>query len=176
MSELQNLKPSTLSRDAFTATFADVYEHSPWIAQQAFDQGAGPELDQLDTLHARMSEILLNATHEQQLALIKAHPDLAGKAAVQGELTQASTDEQAGAGIHLCTPEEFRRFTELNEAYKARFGFPFIMAVKGSDRHKILAAFEQRIHHSPEAEFACALAEINKIALFRLQALHASQP
>ncbi|MCF5671551.1 OHCU decarboxylase, partial [Pseudomonas syringae] len=68
MSELQNLKPSTLSRDAFTATFADVYEHSPWIAQQAFDQGADPELDQLATLHARMSEILLNATYEQQWA------------------------------------------------------------------------------------------------------------
>ncbi|MCI3946460.1 hypothetical protein K0038_03517 [Pseudomonas syringae] len=175
MSEFKNLKPSTLSRDAFIATFADIYEHSPWIARQAFDQGAVSELDQLDTLHARMSDILLAATHEQQLALINAHPDLAGKAAVKGELTQASTDEQAGAGIHLCTPEEFQRFTELNEAYKARFGFPFIMAVKGSDRHNILAAFEQRIHHSPEAEFACALAEINKIALFRLQALQASQ-
>ncbi|WP_122694235.1 2-oxo-4-hydroxy-4-carboxy-5-ureidoimidazoline decarboxylase, partial [Pseudomonas viridiflava] len=98
---------------------------------------------------------------------------LAGKAAVQGELTEASSYEQAGAGIHLCTPKEFQRFTELNEAYKARFGFPFIMAVKGSDRHKILAAFEQRLHHSPEAEFACALSEINKIALFRLQALQA---
>ncbi|KPY56104.1 hypothetical protein ALP50_02495 [Pseudomonas syringae pv. spinaceae] len=100
MSELQNPKPSSLSRDAFIAAYADIYEHSPWVAEQAFDQGAGPELDQLDTLHARLSDILLNATHAQQLALINAHPDLAGKAAVKGELTQASTDEQAGAGIH----------------------------------------------------------------------------
>ncbi|EGH01013.1 MULTISPECIES: 2-oxo-4-hydroxy-4-carboxy-5-ureidoimidazoline decarboxylase [Pseudomonas syringae group] len=171
MSTFKTLTPSSLGRDAFIAAFADIYEHSPWVAQQAFDKGAGPELDQVEALHARMSKLLLGAPHAQQLALINAHPDLAGKAAIQGELTQASTDEQAGAGIHHCTTEEFQRFTELNEAYKARFGFPFIMAVKGSDRHKILAAFEQRIHHSPEAEFACALAEINKIALFRLQAL-----
>jgi OHCU decarboxylase len=86
-------------------------------------------------------------------------------------LTAASTGEQAGAGIHQCTPEEFQRFTELNAAYKAKFGFPFIMAVKGSNRHQILAAFETRIHHEAATEFACALAEINKIALFRLQAL-----
>ena len=173
MTAFANFTPSSLSREAFIATFADIYEHSPWVAQQAYDLGAHTELDDVETLHARMSDILLDATHAQQLALINAHPDLAGKAAVQGELTEASSNEQAGAGIHLCTPEEFQRFTELNEAYKARFGFPFIMAVKGSDRHKILAAFEQRIHHSPEAEFACALAEINTIALFRLQALQA---
>ncbi|MCD5992675.1 2-oxo-4-hydroxy-4-carboxy-5-ureidoimidazoline decarboxylase [Pseudomonas sp. CDFA 602] len=175
MSHFQNPKPSSLSRDAFVAVFGDIYEHSPWLARLAYEQGADAELDEVQTLHARMSALLLNATHEQQLALINAHPDLAGKAAVQGELTQASSDEQAGAGIHQCTPLEFQRFTELNQAYKARFGFPFIMAVKGSDRHKILAAFEQRLHHSAQAEFACALAEINKIALFRLQALHAAQ-
>ncbi|MEE4955629.1 2-oxo-4-hydroxy-4-carboxy-5-ureidoimidazoline decarboxylase [Pseudomonas alliivorans] len=173
MTDFSGLAPSTMNRDAFIATFGDVYEHSPWVAQQAYEQGTPAALDQIETLHERMSDILLSATRAQQLALINAHPDLAGKAAVKGELTQASSNEQAGAGIHLCTPEEFQRFTELNEAYKARFGFPFIMAVKGSDRHKILAAFEQRLHHSPEAEFACALAEINKIALFRLQALQA---
>jgi len=83
----------------------------------------------------------------------------------------SSTSEQSGAGIHECSAEEFARFTELNDAYKARFGFPFIMAVKGSNRHQILAAFEERIHNAPEQEFARALAEINKIALFRLQAL-----
>ncbi|GFM66975.1 2-oxo-4-hydroxy-4-carboxy-5-ureidoimidazoline decarboxylase [Pseudomonas cichorii] len=171
MSQFQTLKPSSLSREAFIAAFGDIYEHSPWIAEEAFDLGLSPELDQIENLHARMSEILLDADYDRQWALINAHPDLAGKAAIQGELTEASTSEQAGAGIHQCTPEEFQRFTELNQAYKARFGFPFIMAVKGSDRHKILAAFEQRINNSAEAEFACALAEINKIALFRLQAL-----
>ncbi|RMQ41644.1 hypothetical protein ALQ04_00553 [Pseudomonas cichorii] len=171
MSHFQTLTPSSLSRDAFIAAFADIYEHSPWVAEQAYDQGLNLELDQVENLHARMSEILLSASHERQLALINAHPDLAGKAAVAGELTEASSSEQAGAGIHQCSAAEFQRFTELNQAYKARFGFPFIMAVKGSDRHKILAAFEQRIQHSAEAEFACALAEINKIALFRLQPL-----
>lgn len=166
-----SVQPSTLSRDEFIATFADIYEHSPWVAAAAYDEGSGPELDDLDILHARMSKILLNADHARQLALINAHPDLAGKAAVQGQLTEASSNEQAGAGIHQCTPEEFQRFTELNDAYKTRFAFPFIMAVKGSNRHQILAAFETRIHNPADAEFACALAEINKIALFRLQAL-----
>ncbi|SEI79951.1 2-oxo-4-hydroxy-4-carboxy-5-ureidoimidazoline decarboxylase [Pseudomonas sp. NFR16] len=171
MSRFQSLTPSALSREAFIEAFADIYEHSPWVAERAWDLGQGADLDDVQTLHARMSDILLGADHATQLALINAHPDLAGKAAVQGQLTQASTDEQAGAGIHQCTPDEFARFTELNEAYKAKFAFPFIMAVKGSNRHQILAAFETRIHNSADAEFACALAEINKIALFRLQAL-----
>lgn len=171
MSRFMTLKPSALSRDEFIATFADIYEHSPWVAAAAYDQGALDELDDVETLHARMSQILLDADHERQLALINAHPDLAGKAAVQGQLTEASTSEQAGAGIHQCTPEEFQRFTELNDAYKTRFAFPFIMAVKGSNRHQILAAFETRIDNSADTEFACAIAEINKIALFRLQAL-----
>ena len=115
--------------------------------------------------------ILLSASHEAQLALINAQPDLAGKVAVRGELTASSTSEQAGAGIHECTAEEFARFNELNDAYKAKFGFPFIKAVKGSNRHQILAAFEERIHNTPEQEFQTALAEINKIAMFRLQQL-----
>ncbi|MNF39541.1 Uric acid degradation bifunctional protein [compost metagenome] len=169
MSRFQTLTPSSLSRDAFVEAFADIYEHSPWVAEKAFDLGQDAQIDEIDALHQRMADLLLSASHEAQLALINAHPDLAGKAAVRGELTEASTSEQAGAGIHECTSDEFSRFTELNDAYKAKFGFPFIMAVKGSNRHQILAAFEERIHNSPEAEFARALAEINKIALFRLQ-------
>ncbi|WP_341523255.1 2-oxo-4-hydroxy-4-carboxy-5-ureidoimidazoline decarboxylase [Pseudomonas sp. G.S.17] len=171
MSHFKTVKPSALSREDFVSAFADIYEHSPWVAEQAYDKGQGAELDVIETLHARMSDILLSADHAAQLALINAHPDLAGKAAVQGQLTEASTHEQAGAGIHQCTAEEFQRFTELNDAYKAKFAFPFIMAVKGSNRHQILAAFETRIHNPLETEFACALVEINKIALFRLQAL-----
>ncbi|MFJ7313465.1 2-oxo-4-hydroxy-4-carboxy-5-ureidoimidazoline decarboxylase [Pseudomonas sp. NPDC098747] len=174
MSCFQTLQPSTLSRDAFVNAFADIYEHSPWVAEKAYDLGADAsidEIDEIETLHQRMSDILLSADHASQLALINAHPDLAGRAAVQGELTEASTNEQAGAGIHQCTAEEFQRFTELNDAYKAKFKFPFIMAVKGSNRHQILAAFETRIHNSVDTEFKCALAEINKIALFRLLTL-----
>ncbi|MFC3606629.1 2-oxo-4-hydroxy-4-carboxy-5-ureidoimidazoline decarboxylase [Stutzerimonas tarimensis] len=171
MTRFATLTPSTLDRDAFVATFADIYEHSPWIAERAFDAGVSAADDEVEHLHARLMAVLRAASHDEQLALINAHPDLAGRAAIAGELTASSTSEQAGAGIHLCTPEEFARFTELNAAYKAKFGFPFIMAVKGSDRHQILAAFAERIHHTPEQEFARALTEINRIALFRLQAL-----
>ncbi|RJG09785.1 2-oxo-4-hydroxy-4-carboxy-5-ureidoimidazoline decarboxylase [Pseudomonas cavernicola] len=171
MSRFQTLTPSQLTREAFVAAFADIYEHSPWVAEKAFDLGLDTSVDAIDGLHQRMADILLSADKAAQLALINAHPDLAGKAAVRGELTQASTSEQSGAGIHECTAEEFQRFTELNDAYKAKFAFPFIMAVKGSNRHQILAAFEERIHNSTDAEFTRALAEINKIALFRLQTL-----
>jgi 2-oxo-4-hydroxy-4-carboxy-5-ureidoimidazoline decarboxylase len=171
MSRFQSLTPAQLTRAEFVATFADIYEHSPWVAEQAFDLGVDDSLNTVDGLHQRMADLFLNADQASQLALINAHPDLAGKAAVQGELTDASTSEQSGAGIHQCTSDEFARFTELNEAYQAKFAFPFIMAVKGSNRHQILAAFEERIHNSVEAEFSRALAEINKIALFRLQTL-----
>lgn len=171
MSRFQTIKPSSLDRDAFVAAFADIYEHSPWVAEQAYDQGVDESIDEIEVLHQRMSDILLKAPHETQLALINAHPDLAGKAAVRGELTASSTSEQAGAGIHECTTEEFARFTELNAAYKDKFGFIFIMAVKGSNRHQILAAFEERLHNTPEQEFTRAVNEINKIALFRLQTM-----
>ncbi len=171
MSRFQTLQPSSLDRDAFVAAFADIYEHSPWVAEQAYDKGVDASLDDIETLHARMADILLSAPRETQLALINAHPDLAGKAAVRGELTASSTSEQAGAGIHECTAEEFARFTELNEAYKDKFGFIFIMAVKGSNRHQILAAFEERLHNTPDQEFDRAVSEINKIALFRLQSM-----
>ena len=171
MSRFQTLTPSRLSREDFVKVFADIYEHSPWVAEKAFELGQDPSVDDIDGLHQRMADILLSASFSAQLALINAHPDLAGKAAIRGELTASSTAEQAGAGISECSAEEFARFTELNDAYKAKFGFPFIKAVKGSNRHEILAAFEQRIHNSAEQEFQTALAEINKIALFRLQAL-----
>ncbi len=168
MTAFKTLKPSSLERSAFVEAFADIYEHSPWVAEKAYDLGQLQEIDQIEALHQRMSDILLSADHAAQLALINAHPDLAGKAAIQGELTESSTNEQAGAGIHQCTAEEFERFTELNDAYKEKFKFPFIMAVKGSNRHQILASFEKRIHNSTEAEFKEALAQINLIALFRL--------
>lgn len=162
-------RPSRMTRTEFVDRFGDVYEHSPWVAEQAWDRGLTEEHDVVEALHRLMADLLLSADRQTQLALINAHPDLAGKAAIAGELTEASTSEQAGAGIHRCTAEEFARFTELNAAYQARFHFPFIKAVKGSDRHQILAAFEERIHNSPDEEFERALLEINQIALFRLQ-------
>ena len=169
MTAFNTLKPSTLDRDAFVKAFADIYEHSPWVAEKAYDLGQLGELDEIEVLHQRMSDILLSANHADQLALINAHPDLAGKAAVQGQLTESSTNEQAGAGIHQCTPEEFARFTELNDAYKARFGFPFVIAVRGHNRETILAAFETRLQNDQGSEMAEALHNIGLIARFRLE-------
>lgn len=171
MTHFQTLTPSNLERDAFVAAFADIYEHSAWVAEQVYDSGVDESLDQVEVMHERMSQVLLNADRETQLNLINAHPDLAGKAALRGELTASSTSEQAGAGIQECTPDEYERFVKLNEAYKAKFGFIFIMAVTGSDRYKILASFEERMGNSQEQEFQRAVAEINKIALFRLQGM-----
>ncbi len=157
-----------LGRDAFVATFGDVFEHSPWVAEGAWEQGP---FHRLDGLHAAMVEVLHEAGEERQLALIRAHPDLAGKAAIQGELTAASTEEQARSGLSSLTPEEFARFQGLNDAYKDRFGIPFIMAVRHSNKDAILNGFEERLRNTPEAERERALAEIGKIARFRLEAL-----
>jgi 2-oxo-4-hydroxy-4-carboxy-5-ureidoimidazoline decarboxylase len=107
----------------------------------------------------------------EKLALIRNHPDLAGKAAIAGALTEASKSEQARAGLANCTPEEFRRFHELNAAYKQKFGFPFILAVGGRHRREILAAFEARIENDRDREFRTALSEIDKIARLRLEVM-----
>ncbi|NRA21021.1 MAG: 2-oxo-4-hydroxy-4-carboxy-5-ureidoimidazoline decarboxylase [Oceanospirillaceae bacterium] len=163
--------PSEMSAKDFIACFADIYEHSPWVAKDAYARGISREHNQITELHRLMAEVLDKAARPAKLALINAHPDLAGRAAIAGELTNASTTEQAGAGISHCSAEQFAQFSTLNQRYKDKFAFPFIMAVKGSDRFKIIAAFERRIHNDAETEFSQALQEINKIALFRLQDL-----
>jgi len=170
MSSFQTLTPSQLDRAAFVAAFGGIYEHSAWVAERAFDEGH-PLPDAIEALHQRLSAQVARASHAEQLALIQAHPDLAGRAALAGQLTAASTSEQAGAGLDQCNADELERFTRYNDAYRAKFGFPFIMAVKGSNRHLILAAFEERLPNTPEQEFQRALAEIDRIALFRLQTL-----
>ncbi|MFC6632879.1 2-oxo-4-hydroxy-4-carboxy-5-ureidoimidazoline decarboxylase [Microbulbifer taiwanensis] len=162
-------RPSQLARDAFVGRFGDIYEHSPWVAELAWDRGLGDRQDTPLGLAEAMSRELREADPERQLEVIRAHPDLAGKAAIAGTLTDDSTREQAGAGLDQCTPEEMARFEKLNAAYKKRFGFPFIMAVKGSDRHVILAAFEERLLNSLEEERGMAIEQINRIALFRLE-------
>jgi OHCU decarboxylase len=170
MSTFQTVTPSQLERAAFVATFGGIYEHSAWVAERTFDEGL-PLPDSVEALHQRLAAQVARASHTEQLALIQAHPDLAGRAALAGELTAASSGEQAGAGLDQCTPDELERFTRHNQAYRAKFGFPFIMAVKGSNRHLILAAFEERLPNSPAQEFQRALTEIDRIALFRLQTL-----
>jgi len=161
--------PSTLSKQAFIERFGGVYEHSPWIAAHAWDQGLGAEHDTVDILAATLADIVDQASQQQQLDLIRAHPDLAGKAAKAGELTQASSQEQSGAGIDQCNTEEFARFETFNRAYRVKFEFPFIMAVKGADRHQILTAFERRLPNRYTQEFTEALTQIHKIARFRLE-------
>jgi 2-oxo-4-hydroxy-4-carboxy-5-ureidoimidazoline decarboxylase len=160
-----------MDRAAVLAVYGPVYEHSPWIAEAVLEGGLSAEHDTAEGLQAAMAAVVEAASRERQLALLRAHPDLAGRLAVGGELTAQSAAEQAGAGLGDCSPEEFRRFTALNEAYTARFGFPFIIAVKGRSRGEILAAFERRIANDPAAEFRTALDEVHKIALLRLRAL-----
>jgi 2-oxo-4-hydroxy-4-carboxy-5-ureidoimidazoline decarboxylase len=157
-----------LKRDRFVQLFGGVFEHAPWVAEQAF--AAGP-FRNTEALYRAMVDAMRRAPRARQLALICGHPDLAGRAAIRGELTAASSTEQAGAGLDQCTPAEFERFHELNERYRAKFGFPFIFAVRGKSRHAILAAFEQRLAHSAEAEFQEALDQIARIARLRLDDL-----
>ncbi|MDO6462453.1 2-oxo-4-hydroxy-4-carboxy-5-ureidoimidazoline decarboxylase [Granulosicoccaceae sp. 1_MG-2023] len=163
--------PSSLPEDAFVARFGGIYEHSPWVAEAAWARRGEAGFDTLTGLHGIMRDIVDASGEPRQLALINAHPDLAGKAAAAGTLTDESTTEQASAGLDQCTPEELSRFTRYNDAYKARFGFPFIMAVRNSDRHQILAAFAARLENSPQAEFQEALRQIHRIALWRLEEL-----
>ena len=164
-------RPSGLSRAAFLALYGPVYEHSPWIAEAVFDSGLTEDHQTTEGLQAAMAAAVEVAPPDRQLALLRTHPDLAGRLAIRGELTPQSAAEQAGAGLGDCSPAEFQRFTTLNEAYKAKFGFPFIIAVKGRSRAEILAAFEGRVGNDPAAEFRTALDEVHKIALLRLRDL-----
>ncbi|MFY8113833.1 MAG: 2-oxo-4-hydroxy-4-carboxy-5-ureidoimidazoline decarboxylase, partial [Rhabdaerophilum sp.] len=161
-------RPSQLSLPLFLARFGGVFEHSPWVAGQAHAAGLDSRCDMLDGLHAAMVRAMRAGSRAQQESLVRAHPDLAGRLALAGELTVESTQEQASAGLDRLAPEELSAFTALNSAYLARFGFPFIMAVKGQNKAAIRAAFERRLGHDSTTEFATALEEIEKIARFRL--------
>lgn len=165
------IPPGTMDRRRFVEVFGRIYEHSPWIAEAVFDAGLAAEHDTVAGLHRAMAETVLRAPEARQLALLCAHPDLAGKLAMRGEITAESTGEQASAGLDRCTPAEFQRFSQLNEAYKLKFGFPFIMAVKGRSRGEILAAFEKRSGNSRAVELQTAVAQVNEIARLRLQDL-----
>jgi OHCU decarboxylase len=166
--KLRSVDLAALERARFVELFGGVFEHAPWVAEQAFP--AGP-FRTIEALHGAMVDTMRGAPRERQFALIRAHPDLAGRAAIAGELTAASFAEQASAGLDRCTPEEFARFQELNDSYKERFGFPFILAIKGRTRAEILAAFEQRLDNTPAAEFEEALRQIARIARLRLEDL-----
>ena len=164
-------RPSTLNQEHFLELYGGIYEHSRWVAEGAWGKRDGESLDSVDALHSVMADMVSAADEEKQERLICAHPDLAGKAAVRDELTAESKAEQSGAGLDACTQQEFEEFQSLNKAYKNKFGFPFIIAVKGHNRHSILAAFRARLNHDREREFKTAINEIHKIARFRLEAL-----
>jgi OHCU decarboxylase len=164
-------KPSTLGRTLFVERFGGIYEHSPWIAEAAWDKGFDASADSAEGLSAAMASAARAGGAEKQRALINAHPDLAGKLAAAKKLTAESTSEQAGAGLDQLSDEERARFVELNDSYRARFGFPFIMAVKGETKDAIRAAFEHRLNNSPDEEFKTALDQIDRIAALRLKAI-----
>ena len=170
MAELKS-KPTALSRDDFVSLFGGVYEHSPWVAEQVFDAGLDESFNDADVLAAAMAKVVARQDEQTKLDLINAHRDLARKAAVRGELTASSTSEQARAGLNECSPEEFEKFQTYNAAYKDKFGFPFIKAVRNSNRFEILKGFESRLENDQATEFETALSEIDKIAAFRLQDL-----
>ncbi|MDB5773948.1 MAG: decarboxylase [Herbaspirillum sp.] len=149
----------------FSAILSGIFEHSPWIAENA--AAARPYLD-IAALHAAMCRQVEHANPAARLALIRAHPELAGKAALRGELTDESTREQKGAGLDLCSPEEFERLHALNDAYNRKFDFPFIVAVRGHTRGSILDLMASRLQNDRETEMRECLRQIYRIALFRL--------
>ncbi len=163
--------PLTLSRlnimnqTGFTTALGFAFELSPWVVERAWDERP---FASLDAMHAAMMDVLQAATTADKLALIRAHPELAGKAAIAKQLTAESNAEQASAGLDKLTPEEFARFHELNAAYAERFGFPFIIAVRLNDKTSILVAMQARLAHDEPTEIAEAIAQIGLISKLRL--------
>jgi len=157
-----------MDRAAFVHTFGGVFENSSWVAERAW--AARPFAD-VTALHAAMCDAVRGASRARQLALLGAHPDLAGRAARAGAMSAASVAEQASAGLDRLTDDEYDRFTRLNAAYTAAFGFPFIIAVRRHDKAAILAAFERRLLNTKDVEIATALEQVCEITRLRLDAL-----
>jgi len=162
---------SQMKREDFLATFAGVYEHSPWVAERAWDQGLTTAEDTAKGLHRAMIDVVETAGREPQMSLLRAHPDLAGKLAARGDLTTDSSAEQASAGLDRCTQEEFSTLQNLNNRYKTTFNFPFIVAVRGRNVADIIENFQTRIDNDIEIEFDEARQQVHHIAALRLNAL-----
>jgi 2-oxo-4-hydroxy-4-carboxy-5-ureidoimidazoline decarboxylase len=159
---------NSLDRGAFTAALGHLFEHSPWVADQTWPQRPFRDAEHL---HAELCAVMRSAPRERQLALIRAHPDLAGRLAQQNRLTAESTREQASAGLNQLTEVELTAFQKNNAAYLARFGFPFIICARLANKAVILDAMQSRVGNPPETEFQTALGEIEKIAQLRLNDL-----
>jgi 2-oxo-4-hydroxy-4-carboxy-5-ureidoimidazoline decarboxylase len=155
----------------FTAALGAIYEHSPWIPARA--AAARPFAD-VAALQSALCAVVAGASAVEQLGLVRAHPDLAGRLARAGNLAPSSAHEQAALGLDRLSDAEFDQFDALNRAYRDRFGFPFVIAVKRQTRASVLAAFTARLQNDPATELRTALAEIDAIAGFRLHALLAA--
>ncbi len=166
---IRRARPSEMDRETFVARFGSVFEHSPWVAERAFDAELGPAHDTATGLHAALARAFRAATDDERLGVLTAHPDLAGKLAAAGRLTPESTAEQAAAGLDLLTDAERETFRMHNQAYVRRHGFPFILAVRDHDKPAILAAMKTRIAQNPKTERAEACRQVERIAYLRLQ-------
>lgn len=156
---------NTLDLAAFVAAIGHCFEHSPWITAETWPQRP---FASLESLHAALIATVGRAPIERRLALIRAHPDLAGRLALAGQLTADSNREQAAAGLDALSAEELAQFQAYNTAYRERFGFPFVICARENKKAAILAAFPARLQHNPDQEIATALAEIAQIAWLRL--------
>ena len=165
---LRKARPSQMSRDAFVSAFGGIFEHSAWIAERTHERELGPAHDTALGLHSALARVFRSASAAERLGVLTAHPDLAGKLAQAKRLTAESTAEQAGAGLDALTDEERATFTELNAAYTAKFGFPFIIAVRDNTKASILSAFRRRIENDRAREFAEACRQVERIAELRL--------
>lgn len=165
------IDPGEMTREEFLATFGPVFEHSAWIAENVWNDGLDTRHETAAGMHEVMCNEIRRADDEQKLALLRAHPELAVRVG-NDELTGHSRREQHGAGLNQCTDEEYAEFQRLNQAYREKFGFPFILAVKGYHRRQILEIFQRRLEHTPEEELQAALAQVMRIALFRLEEIY----
>jgi OHCU decarboxylase len=161
-------KLNSFDRTAFTSIIGPAFEHSPWIAEATWDKRP---FDGLDSLHEALCDTVRGSSEEKQLELVRAHPDLVGRAALAGALTPSSTAEQSSAGLNKLSAEEIAAFQKYNQAYREKFGFPFVICARLNKKEAILKAFPIRLENSREQEIKTALEEIYKIAYFRLQAI-----
>src|SRR5687767_10664044 len=167
-SRLRMSQIAALDRQTFVKRLGFLFEGSPWIVAEAWDSRPWHTRE---ALHAALLEVVARASQERQLALIRAHPDLVGRAALAGTLTRESTSEQRAAGLdpNALSPEEITAFAQANAAYRQRFGFPFVICARENKKADILAGFERRLRNNPDHEIETALGEIAKIAHYRLQ-------
>ena len=161
-------QPSAMDKATFVSEYGGIFEHSAWIAEEAFNLEKGPTHDTARGVHNLLSRIFRSASNDARLGVLSAHPDLAGKLAEAKRLTAESTAEQAGAGLDALTDAERAKFTDLNTRYTEKFGFPFIIAVRDNTKATILEAFERRIENDRDTEFAEACRQVERIAELRL--------